>query len=171
MGSRSSANLALNSTIRRENGQKKKGPEAVSTSQSSNSLRTISELNQNQEAKERPIVISSIDTFTHLSGFTNKLKGYQKFLQSYPSYRNKVVLIQFIPSIYCHSKIEQVDKSESAQNNRDDYFTESIGTLKELRNQIIKTSQEIHQEFGTHCLILQEGNPPLAKRLAVWSQS
>ena len=106
------------------------------------------------ETDQKPIVISSIDTFTHLSGFTNKLKGYQKFLQTYPSYRNKVVLIQFIPSIYCHSNISQLDKSEASQAHRDDYLTDSIGTLKELRNQIIKVTQEIHQEFGTHCLIL-----------------
>lgn len=118
-------------------------------------------------------MICSIDTFTHLSGFITKLKGYQKFLQTYPSYRNKIVLIQFIPSIYCNSDIstppEGTKKDAQESQQRDNYMTDSISTFKDLRNEIIQITQEVHKEFGTHCLILQEGNPPLAKRLAVWS--
>lgn len=86
-------------------------------------------------------MICSIDTFTHLSGFITKLKGYQKFLQSYPSYRNKIVLIQFIPSIYCNSDISSGDpeKKETAADGqtRDNYMTDSISTLRDLRNEII----------------------------------
>jgi len=55
-----------------------------STSQSSNSLRTLIESEVQEttvsQSFDKPIVISSIDTFTPLSGFKTKLKGYQKFL-------------------------------------------------------------------------------------------
>lgn len=43
--------------------------------------------------------------------------------------------------------------------------------MKELKQEIVKITQEIHKEFGVHCLQLQEGNPTLAKRLAIWAQS
>lgn len=40
-----------------------------------------------------------------------------------------------------------------------------------MTDEVKKIAAEIHNEFGSHCLILQEGNPPLAKRLAIWSQT
>ena len=144
-----------------------------STSQSSNSLRTLIESEVQEttvpQSFDKPIVISSIDTFTPLSGFKTKLKGYQKFLQSYPNYRNKTVLIQFMPSIFCNSDISKQKSNEP--NSGDNYLTDSISIFKDLQTEIIKITEEIHKEFGPHCLILQEGNPPLAKRLAVWAQS
>lgn len=46
---------------------------------------------------ERPIIIASIDDSYHpISGLKNKLLSYQLFLQRYPSYQNRIVLIQFV---------------------------------------------------------------------------
>jgi trehalose-6-phosphate synthase len=50
-------------------------------------------------------------------------------------------------------------------------MTDEIQTLKQLQDEIVKITKEIHQEFGAHCLILMEENPTLAKRLAIWSQT
>lgn len=137
----------------------------MSTSQSSNSLITLEASSSIADRFSKPIIICSIDTFSHLSGFVTKLKGFQKFMQTYPSFRNKIVLIQFIPSVYCNSNIS---KNESSQSHTKD-MTDSIASFKELKNDIVTIASEIHKEFGSHCLILQEGNPPLAKRLAIWS--
>ena len=63
---------------------------------------------------DKPIVISSIDTFYPLSGLKTKLRGYHQFMQKYPKYKNKLVLIQFIPSIYCNS---DVTMTQSAKTN------------------------------------------------------
>lgn len=109
-------------------------------------------------------MITSIDTFTPLSGFITKLKGYQRFLRTTPIYRNKIVLIQFIPSAY------SISDSGNCKTT-DKYMTDSIENLHVLMSEIKQITGEIHKEFGTHCLMLQEGNPPLAKRLAVWSQA
>jgi trehalose 6-phosphate synthase/phosphatase len=48
---------------------------------------------------EQPIVMTSIDTFHPISGLKNKLLSYQLFLQKYPRYQNRIVLIVFITSI------------------------------------------------------------------------
>lgn len=48
-------------------------------------------------------------------------------------------------------------------------MTDSIPILKDLMEEIKLITSEIHKEFGIHHLILQEGNPRLAKRLALWS--
>jgi trehalose-6-phosphate synthase len=86
-------------------------------------------------------------------------------MQTYPSFRNKIVLIQFIPSVYCLSNI-----TPASQSHAND-MTDSIASFKALRSDIVAITSEIHKEFGTHCLLLQEGNPPPAKRLAIWSQT
>jgi len=40
-----------------------------------------------------------------------------------------------------------------------------------IRKEILSIRDEIHKEFGTHCLKLDESNPSLEKRLALWSQT
>jgi trehalose-6-phosphate synthase len=145
----------------------------ISTSQSSNSLRTLVDSEAHNANViphfDKPIVISSIDSFTPLSGFKTKLRGYQKFLQSYPNYRNKTVLIQFIPSVYCNSDISKQNEAQPGDNQN--YLTDSISIFKDLSNEIKSIAEEIHKEFGPQCLMLIQGNPPLARRLALWSHT
>jgi trehalose-6-phosphate synthase len=108
IGSRSTANFGA---MQNRVGQRtERSGEAMSTSQSSNSLYTL-ESSTIAERYSKPIIICSIDTFSHLSGFVTKLKGFQKFMQTYPSFRNKIVLIQFIPSVYCLSNITPASQS------------------------------------------------------------
>lgn len=75
--------------------------------------------------------MSSIDTFHPLSGLRTKLRGYYKFLKAYPAYRNKLVLIQFIPSIYCESEhlVDEECKAEE-RTSTFDYFVDKIPILK-----------------------------------------
>ena len=40
-----------------------------------------------------------------------------------------------------------------------------------MREQIFTIVNEIHSSFGKNCLIYQESNPPLEKRLSLWSES
>ena len=40
-----------------------------------------------------------------------------------------------------------------------------------MRKKVFQIRDEIHREFGTQCLLLQESNPPLEKRLALWSSA
>jgi len=54
---------------------------------------------------------------------------------------------------------------------KSNYLTDGIPLLRTLREEIIAIAEEIHQEFGSHSLVLMQGNPDLAKRLAVWSVS
>lgn len=43
--------------------------------------------------KQRPIIMSSIDSYHPISGLKHKLLSYQKFLEKYPNYRNKIIFI------------------------------------------------------------------------------
>jgi trehalose-6-phosphate synthase len=43
--------------------------------------------------------MSSIDSYHPISGLKHKLLSYQKFLEKYPNYRNKIIFIQFVGSI------------------------------------------------------------------------
>ena len=65
------------------------------------SRRTLAD--QERPGLEKPIIISSIDSFHPMAGIKQKLKAYKNFLREYDDYRNKIVLIQFIPSILCLS--------------------------------------------------------------------
>jgi len=38
-----------------------------------------------------------------------------------------------------------------------------------MRNDVIQLRDQIHQEFGHGCLIFQESNPCLEKRLVLWT--
>ena len=58
--------------------------------------------------------MSSIDSYHPISGLKNKLLSYKLFLQQYPCYKNKVVLIQFVGSI-----VQAFDKAESHHGNVD----------------------------------------------------
>ena len=40
-----------------------------------------------------------------------------------------------------------------------------------MRNEIFRIKDEIHAEFGPECLIFEESNPSLEKRLSLWSHS
>jgi trehalose-6-phosphate synthase len=46
-----------------------------------------------KEKFDRPLVMSSIDSYHPISGLKNKLLSYKLFLQQYPTYQNKIVLI------------------------------------------------------------------------------
>ena len=63
----------------------------------------IMKQNMKQSSKkdkyERPLVMSSIDSYHPISGLKNKLLSYKLFLKQYPTYQNKIVLIQFVGSI------------------------------------------------------------------------
>lgn len=103
---------------------------------------------------ERPIIIASIDDSYHpISGLKNKLLSYQLFLQRYPSYQNRIVLIQFVTQ-----EKQMYDKN-----------TYDLNVIINTRKKIFQIQEEIHREFGPQCLIIQEQNPPLEKRLALWT--
>ena len=59
--------------------------------------------------------------------------------------------------------MQAFDKEEDNQGQ--------VSTLRDLRSQILKIVEEIHQNFGRECLIFEESNPSLEKRLALWSNS
>lgn len=100
--------------------------------------------------------MSSIDSYHPISGLKNKLLSYKLFLKQYPTYQNKIVLIQFVGSI-----VQAFDKAEDNQRQ--------VSQIQELRKQILEIRDDIHEEFGEHCLLFEESNPPLEKRLALWS--
>jgi trehalose-6-phosphate synthase len=105
----------------------------------------------------KPIIIASIDESYHpISGLKNKLLSYQIFLQRYPGYQNKIVLIQFV---YMNNKMF----FGSDQN--------SIDVIKKNRERIHEIRDQIHKEFGNTCLILQESMPSVHKRLALWTHA
>lgn len=54
--------------------------------------------------------MTSIDTFHPISGLKNKLLSFLEFLRKYPSYRNKIILIQYVTPILCGGKL--ADKYE-----------------------------------------------------------
>ena len=100
----------------------------------------------------------SIDSYHPISGLKHKLQSYQMFLQKYPSYQNRIVLIQFVGSI-----VQAFDKAEDHQRQ--------VNSIKNYRAQILQVRDEIHKEFGPESLIFQESNPSLEKRLALWSSA
>lgn len=77
-----------------------------------------------------------------------------------------MVFIQFIPSVYCDSCLEHPPKNTATKE-----VSSKIEVVSLLEKEIKALTEEIHAEFGQHSLLMIEGNPPLAKRLAVWSQT
>ena len=67
--------------------------------------------------------MTSIDTFHPISGLKNKLLSYQIFLQKYPRYQNRIVLIVFITSI-----VQAFDKAEDNDKN--------VSVIKETRKRV-----------------------------------
>ena len=59
--------------------------------------------------------MSSIDSYHPISGLKNKLLSYKLFLKQYPTYQNKIVLIQFVGSI-----VQAFDKAEDNQRQVSD---------------------------------------------------
>jgi trehalose-6-phosphate synthase len=106
----------------------------------------------------KPWVIASIDTYHPISGLMTKLKSFRNFLRDYPQYVDRVVLIQFVGSIV-----------QAFDNNED--HNENVNTIKKMRMEILEERDRIHKEFGTNCLIFEESNPPLEKRLALWTNA
>lgn len=70
----------------------------------------------------------------------------------------RVVLIQFVGSI-----VQALDNDEDHNRN--------VSSIKNLRLEILKERDLIHREFGTNVLMFEESNPPLEKRLALWSNA
>ena len=106
----------------------------------------------------RPFIMSSIDTYHPISGLISKLVSYRNFLREHPHYVGRIVLIQFVGSI-----VQAFDDEEDHNQN--------VNTIKTMRLQILAERDRIHQEFGPDCLIFEESNPPLEKRLTLWSNS
>lgn len=79
-------------------------------------------------------------------------------MQKYPNYRDRVVLVQFVGSVV-----------QAFDENHDNYC--QINDVRKMREQIHKIVNEIHASFGENCLIYQEHNPPLEKRLSLWTES
>lgn len=57
-----------------------------------------------------------------------------------------------MPSIFCNSDISK--QKNTGLSSGDNYLTDSIAIFKDLKSEIIKITEEIHREFGPHCLIL-----------------
>jgi trehalose-6-phosphate synthase len=89
-------------------------------------------------------IMTSIDTFHPISGLKNKLLAFLEFLRKYPSYRNKIILIQYVTPILCGGRF--ADKYE------EDYI-EDICILKEMRNEVLDIISKIQEEFGQSCII------------------
>lgn len=43
--------------------------------------------------RNKPLIMSCIDTYHPISGLINKLKSYLMFLEKYPNYRDKIILV------------------------------------------------------------------------------
>lgn len=63
-----------------------------------------------RDEQKSPIIIASIDSFHPMAGIKQKLKAFQQFLRDYDDYRDKICLIQFIPSIVCLSENVKTDR-------------------------------------------------------------
>lgn len=72
--------------------------------------------------------MTSIDTFHPISGLKNKLLSFHEFLKKYPSYRGKIILIQFVTPIICGGKI--LDRYE-------DEYINDICILREMKKEIL----------------------------------
>lgn len=67
-----------------------------------------------QEEADSPIIIASIDSLHPMAGIVQKFRAFQQFLREYEDYRDKVMLIQFIPSTLCVSdNLKDRDTEES----------------------------------------------------------
>ena len=69
-----------------------------------------------------------------------------------------------MPSVFCCSEVRQKETQCDFKK-----VTDKILSLRLLREEIEALAKEIWSEFGESCLILQEGNVPLPKRIALWS--
>jgi trehalose-6-phosphate synthase len=108
------------------------------------------------EGGEPPLIITSIDSLHPITGIKNKLLSYYQFLKKYgDTYKRKVVMIQ-----YC---LPILDNNENILSH--------VKIIAHARKEIKEIVKKICQEFGPQCILLQEDNPPLEKRLALWSQS
>ena len=79
--------------------------------------------------------MASIDSYHPISGLKNKLLSYQLFLQKYPQYQNKIVLIQFVGSV-----VQAFDGAEDHNKN--------VLVIVNMRKKIFEIRDEIHKEFG-----------------------
>jgi len=102
--------------------------------------------------------MSCIDTYHPISGLINKLKSYQLFLEKYPNYKDRIVFVQFVGST-----VQAFDTHEDHEGQ--------VNHVKQMRENIWAVVNEIHNKFGKNCLIYQESNPPLEKRLSLWTET
>ena len=126
------------------------------------------------------IILASIDSFHQLTGISLKLKGYYNFLKVHPEYRDKVVLFQVIRGLFLKSENMKGEhpSEESKQgqgrasaNQNAMLLTDSCESLKQLNTDIIKLVNQIRNEFGRKCLIVESGNWTIEMRLALWSKA
>ena len=110
------------------------------------------------ERRGDPIIMSSIDSYHPISGLKHKLTAYHQFLQKYPTYRDRVVFIQFVGST-----VQAFDEDEGHQRQ--------VSSIKLMRDQIMAIVEQIQREFGKSCLMYMEQNPSLHRRLALWTES
>jgi len=97
------------------------------------------------------IIISGVDVAQRLSGIGLKFLAYERLLTDYPSWQNKIVLVQ--KCLVPHNR--QVDE---------------LITLRELRFLV----RRIRDAFGPHVIDYEEirgSQLPMAKRLALWRAS
>lgn len=107
---------------------------------------------------DRPLIISCIDSYHPISGLVNKLRSYQLFLQRYPNYKDRVVFVQFVGSV-----VQAFDKNQDNDAQ--------VNNVMQMREKIWTVVNDIHRSFGRNCLIYQESNPPLEKRLSLWTET
>lgn len=79
--------------------------------------------------------MSSIDTYHPTAGIKNKLLAYYQFLRDYPSYRHKVVLIQYVTPIICCS-----GKTDTYHEE----LLDEIDILRKMRDDICEIVEQIH---------------------------
>lgn len=102
--------------------------------------------------------MSSIDSYHPISGLKHKLQSYLLFLEKFPSYRNRIIFIQFVGST-----VQAFDSNEDHQKQ--------VSSIKTMRDEIMKLVNEIQEKFGKSCLIFEESNPSIDKRLVLWTES
>jgi len=101
-----------------------------------------------------------VDSFHPTQGLKHKLLAYKAYLEIRPQIAKQMVLVQYVTPPFSVGGCRVTGQG--------DYFLENVKMLKELREQIYALIDEIKAEFG-ECIILQEENPELEKRLALWS--
>ena len=84
-------------------------------------------------------VIVGVDRLDHIKGLTQKLKGYDEFLEDYPDLRDKVVLIQVaVPSR------EDVKEYKELETELSTLAGKINGKYGKLNIRMIQISVEFH---------------------------